>query len=996
MSAPAGPATAAPAPDGAAPEAAPPAASSSLTTLGAAAAEPPPAPATASPAVQGRPPAPAPPPPPPVPTAGTHRATFEVPELDGTAPELRPELDAAAGQAGARVDAFVADRQASLAAVAAQRPAVDESLASAEAAALAAVDQALGARREEVQASVAAALARVNGDTAATRAQVDAAHLAAMGAIQGRSAETSAALRAEADTALAQVDTAAAAQLQRLGGLYADASTAVTTAATTAGALAVETAAGRAATYRAGRINEDDGWLDGPLTDNRCEAQAEAAEKVGASYRDELRKEGEKQVAALTARRPTDEAAVTAVAAESRAGIEAAYGQAIGVLTEVTSESLRNAALAHATVLGHLAAASAAAEAGLRTHQSASLTGLTALADGQKEAVHRAATNAAAGFAAAVSAAVSGVDNGLALLADSLTGAGVPDVAVLDATLSDAGQQMDANLAALQADLQVRAAQARDGIATAGAQACTLLGESAGAAADGASEVGAGTSASVQLLGTEASAGLERLVAGHVEAASSLGTAFTASSRAAVGGAQSAYEKLNTNFAEGARQNAENVRQALTAVVTQDLGGVITSEAAKAYDQVQPRWKKIVKWVIIIAIVLVVAVVIGPMVIGAVTGAAAAMGAGAAAGAVGMIVGGAVVGAATSAATTLVDNAISGRKLTTGLGTAIAIGALGGALGGAAASFLAGPIQGLSTVASRIGAQVGIDVVTDTVTNVIAAGVTGDWSNFTWDTFAAGMAMSVLANGVTAHPRVTAVQHQFSSIGFGHGYDTARGVRQSGAPPAISIDSVHVNVGDTQAGGPYKTGSPNSQPNSWNMGGGGHNANAIRGRAGREGYGNTNVATDPVTGVAIDRFNRPKLDNAGNFEPDPTAPGGIAIKETNKSLFPPSMGEPEIQAAAQVALRDAMAGGPNTTHTPPGFHPNGQPKNGTFSAIVRTPEGHPILVEGYYAPNPAGGWEVKTIYPRSDPAAGTIPAVPGSRISVPGGVVTPPDYDAGD
>jgi hypothetical protein len=67
------------------------------------------------------------------------------------------------------------------------------------------------------------------------------------------------------------------------------------------------------------------------------------------------------------------------------------------------------------------------------------------------------------------------------------------------------------------------------------------------------------------------------------------------------------------------------------------------------------------------------------------------------------------------------------------------------------------------------------------------------------------------------------------------------------------------------------------------------------------------------------------------------------------------MGRPQIEAAGRSALERAIAGAPHTEHTPPGVHPNGKPMNGKFSAIVVTPDGHPIRVEGYYAPAPGGG-----------------------------------------
>jgi hypothetical protein len=266
--------------------------------------------------------------------------------------------------------------------------------------------------------------------------------------------------------------------------------------------------------------------------------------------------------------------------------------------------------------------------------------------------------------------------------------------------------------------------------------------------------------------------------------------------------------------------------------------------------------------------------------------------------------------------------------------------------------------------------------------------------NLSWENFGTSLAMSMLVNGVAAHPRVSAISEGLTSRGFGAGYDAAAGARARitgtagpGSQGPVGIRAEHVNVGETLgANSPYGP--------RWDFRGGGHNAPEFRARIAGEGGGPTDyrvrmTTEDPVTGVAIDTATRNRMEmTPGGGGPrqvlDPV--GAPVVQSEAKSMFPPGMGRPEIAAAGQRAVELAVAGAPGTTHTPP----PGPNQNGRFSAIVTTPEGHPILVEGHYRVV-NGQIVVQTIYPSSNRAAGTIPVVPGSRTLVPG-AATPPSY----
>ena len=893
------------------------------------------------------------------------------PKRGVTSEDLVARLEEERAVAAQLVDGFVETRRARAAEVRALEPELVDGVAQARARSQQSIREALAAQTSAVRVGIGQALAVARNNARTARSRVEREYASSVESIRASTARSRRAITSSAQSANERTNAAETAQRAEVGRLYTAAEAQFRSAAGTAGTLATTRAAERARTYRAGKIHREDSFLDGHLTDNRCEAQAEAAEKVGAGYREELVKEGDKQVAQLRTRRPTDDESVTRVATDSRRSLAELQQVSIRSLEDAEQQALTNARKSKDQLLSQINQTLNSTDRSLRQHEQSQLTALRRQADQRAAAVRDAGQQAIASIRTAIRDASAGVDTALAGFVTELNRAEVPELGALDGSLAETGEVLDSQLGQLDQGLRGQVAQAKRGISDAEAAAVTALGEVATAALAAARETGRGAQSAFSMIGSEGATALRSVATAHSQAAESNATGFASGSERVVSGVTSSYAQLNRSFEEGASRNAQSVRDGLTQVVQRDMPGVITDEARKARAQVQPRWKSVLKWVIILAIVLVVAIVLGPMVIGAVTGAAAALGASAGvAGIVGMVVGGALVGAATSAATTVVDNAFSGRALTTGLGTAIAMGALGGALGGAASGLLAGPMQGMSALA-RYGTQLAVDVVLDTGLN-LASG------NFTWENFAAGLLMSALVNGVTAHPRVQAIQHGFSSRGYGAGFSVGQDVHTAvtgrggpGSAGTINVDTTHINVGDTQAGGPHA--------GKWNMKGGGHNPAEIRARAAADSYSNTRLGNDPITGVSVDQFGRP----------NPASPGGA--QTTRKSLFPESMGRPEIDTAARTTLEQALAGAPQTTHTPPVGS-----QNGSFAGVVVTPDGHPIRVQGYYTRDSAGNLVIKTFYPETTLGSGTAPPtfhpVPGSRVSVPGTIVTPPNY----
>jgi len=879
--------------------------------------------------------------------------------------QLRQQLAQDRAYATGRVAAFSSKQRQRIAAIHQVRPHIDQSLDSSERQAASRVAQSAAAQTTAVRAAVTGALAQAGNAAVAARAQIAATFATTTQAIEAATLAARTKIEASYQQAIAAAGSAEQRQIAEVGRLYTQADGAFHAAAASAGAHAMSISAEHAAGYRSHKINRDDSFLDGPLTDNRCEAQADAAEKVGQAYRDELAKEGAKQSTQLHQRRPTDEAAVHQVADEARRNLATAHTASLQALDQGRQQALDSARKVRDGALTGTTQTLVQTQMALRQHERAQLAAIRQQAATQRTSLRTQHTKAAAQLHKNIDEASTDLDTGLDRSLAALHQAEVPQRAAVDQTLAHADGMIESQIGKLHTDLDAsrgQSAQALTRSGSAGAQGIDHVGVSA---ASSAHQTGSGSSQALAQGGHAAAASLQQISAMHQQAMSSSVTAATTGNATVTKGVDQAYTQLSQNLQQGMQHNADAVRTGLIAAVDQQIGGTITSEAAKAYDQVKPRWQSVLKWVIIIAVILVVAIVLGPMVIGAVAGLAAGLGASAAvAGVVGAVVGGAIVGAGTAAVTTVIDNGFSGKTgwhLFDGVGTAMAWGALGGALGGGAGALLSGPMEAMPALA-RYAVQVGVD-------NVINTGLSVAQGNFSWQNFGASFLLSMFVNGIAMHPQIRGMSQNAMSRGYGAGFEGGIGIRNQlpGAPPppATSIPATamnHVAQGDTAGpGSPYA--------GNWNVRGGGHVPGEIIPRADAQGTPHTTTTTDPVSGVSIEQFTRPN---------------GAT---TDKSLFPPSTTRADVDAMGNAGLQRALSNAPGSSFTPP-TAPN---SNGHFTATVMGPDGHPILIEGYYRPNPAGGFDIQSVFPSTNLAAGTIP-VPGGTGLGGSRTVPPPIY----
>ena len=684
--------------------------------------------------------------------------------------EARAALEADRAYAQSRLAAFRAGESQKIQALSALAPQIDRGLAAAEQRAVARVTAAASAQVRAVRAAVAQAIGQAQGAAAGARATIQGAYAATASAIETATSNARTQIVTAHDQAVAATRTAETRQLAEVTRLYGQAETAFRNAASAGGNHATSVAAGRARGFRSQRINRDDSFLDGPLTDNRCEARADAAEKVGQAYHDELVKEGDKQVEALRANKPTDEAAVRQVAEEARRNLDTAHTESLRLLDDARQRALTSAGQVRDGALAGTASTLASTIRSLRSHERGQIASIHQTAAQLKRSLHQQRLQGATQLKGSLTKAIADLTAGLDQSLAAIKSAEVPERAGLDQTLAESRQALDGARAKLRTGITQGQRQAGDALAQSAAKGAQGLNRAGAAATSAARRMASGADQAMGQGAQGAAASLRQSAAAHAQATTQLTTSITKGYTDITTGLTQAYGQLSQNLQQGMQRNADAVRTELMAVVDRDMNTTIDEEAAKAAAQVKPRWQSVLKWVIIIAIVLVVAIVLGPMVIGAITGLAAGLGASAAvAGTIGAVVGGAIVGAGTAAVTTMVDNAFSGRPLLEGVGTAMAWGALGGALGGGVSSLLSKPMAAMGGMA-RWGTELVVDVVVDT-------GLSALQGNLTLEGFAESLLTSILINGITAHPRIQVRTEASTARGHDAGYRGGDAIR---------------------------------------------------------------------------------------------------------------------------------------------------------------------------------------------------------------------------
>ncbi|MBE9127623.1 MULTISPECIES: Hint domain-containing protein [unclassified Coleofasciculus] len=691
-------------------------------------------------------------------------------------------------------------------------PSIQSAAESAKAVIMAGIEQ----QRAAVTTQIAQVRAQAQSEAQATLAQIGSQHQAAVAAIGQATTTARGKVGTGYTTALTTVDERESNQLKRIDELYAQADKAYRAAGTKVGDEAVERGEQTAKGFESQVKGEDDSLLDGPVTDDKLKARAKAARDVAGQYQQGLIEEANKQADEGQKGKSKDLETVRKAATESRQTLESQQKAALDSLNTAQEQALSQAQQAQTSLTE---SANKTLESTLQSLEQQEAAQLQLLADyGQRQilAIDRDAQKAIASLQDGVNQAASNLQSTLQGFQGEMQGMAAPDPQALSAILAETLGQIDGAIATVQGQLEQGIAGSVQGITQGNQQTLQALTSMGQSAIEESTAAGQGLTATLTGLKQGATNTFTQLQQTHTTTVTKSADTTVEGFGKVTDGVKNLFDQIDKNLENGFKDSAKGLEDGLRGALDK-MDADIQKYGDEAAAQVQPRWKGILKIILVIAVIVVVALVIGPAVIGAVGAAAGALGASAAtASAVGAIVGGAIVGAASGAVIQMGNNVIDGKNLMDGVGKAALVGAIGGALGGAGGVLGNALVKGAGLTQSLL--KVGIDMALDTAGNILGDLASGN--PITWEGIltAAGMglAMSVGMGQLGKIKSIEGIQGKSSQFGegvggyagskvksgFGGGIDVPTGGRPDVDLPSVKQPEVEVKTPETEVKAP--------------------------------------------------------------------------------------------------------------------------------------------------------------------------------------------------
>jgi hypothetical protein len=574
-----------------------------------------------------------------------------------------------------------------------------------------------------VAAAVASQIAVVRDGAAASHKKVEAQSRRAHALIEGARAHADGAAEAAAKSARDRAKTAYETarkgvnekgddQAKKIDRDFEDAKRPLAAVGLTAGHQAWLAMEVRKREYLSQK-NGESTILDGSYHDDQCDARADAAEQVHDEYKKSMLKSAKEQADNLPKGKPEVLGKVADITKKLADGLNDQFknvGDSIDAFEKGAKAQARQTAV---KIKGSLVASATQSLAAIDKTADEQTQQIAAQGESQQNSLDQAAQSALAAVAGGVAQAGGQMVESIGQFIASAAAMPPPPGEELAPTLAQAAAQAAAGVDTMRAQLDTAgptlaanldsgAQSASEGLAAAAKAVCQGLDQTA----DAFTQSAAGTS-------QQAASGFRSLSKGNDKTAKGIGDTAEEGFKKAQDAATESFsgfsKAVQDTFADGRQQLLASLWSKETQT---QLDEDIKKYAEQAADQVQPRWKKVLKWVITIVIVLAVI---------AITVASAGS-----LGPVGVILLGAALGAAAGAVQTIANNLIDGKKWSDGVVKAMIVGAISGAIGGAGGVVL----KGVGTVGIKIALEAGINVIGGVTADAIGSAAVGDTFNF--------------------------------------------------------------------------------------------------------------------------------------------------------------------------------------------------------------------------------------------------------------------------
>jgi hypothetical protein len=620
--------------------------------------------------------------------------------------------------------------------------------------------------------------AQARSQATAAKAQVIAQHNAAISAIRIGTKTARDQVNQAHQTTLDGLKQREDTQIGKLDQLYADGEKKYRDTGPTVGKEAMTTGQQWHDRYMSQVKGKDDNIWDGPLTDDRLKARADTAIKVAEEYQKQLIAAANQQADKVKDGKPNDQKTIHDSAEQSRKALNDQHKAALDGLDHTEQQAIASADQTRQQFISSIDQRLTATIRSLQQQQATQLQQLRAYGQSQCNAVKQQADQACTSLQASVKQATTKLQGDLNLLRVKAKDTPAPKAKVLQASLGKAQVKINQAVAAVQTKVPAQANTIAQAIVKSSHNSVQTINQIGQGTIQSATSIEQGLTTALAGITKNASTTLNQLQQNHVQT-------VTTSAKSAVDGFQEVnknidklFETINQSldkgFGDGAQKLETSLRDSL-----KSLEGDIQKYGDEAAAKIEPRWKTVLKWALIIVVTLVVAIWLGPLVIGFVGALAGPL--------LGAIIGGAIVGAISGAVIQMGNNLIDGKftlsGIMEGVGEAALLGAIGGAIGGVGG--LAG--QGLGAVAgkglamgaSKIGAglltqaavKVGIkfgtelafDIASSVISDLVSAKIEGRevTAKDIWNSAVQGAAFSVGLRGVSAVKPIKGIQERY-------------------------------------------------------------------------------------------------------------------------------------------------------------------------------------------------------------------------------------------
>lgn len=457
--------------------------------------------------------------------------------------------------------------------------------------------------------------------------------------------------------------------------------------------------------------HEDDSLLDGPYTDDMKQARGDAAIKVGDGYKDGMIKAGKDQAGKIDAGKPNDYKKVDSSKAEMLKGVNELYDNSLKGIEAAEKAGISQADSTKKSMLASVYSQHKTAQSQLDTTEKMQSQFIEIISLKQSQQIELQASQATEAMEEGGSQSLMHLHNGFKEYKQVCESMNSPPPAMLREKLQPIEDNLARAAPSMIASLRNGMMQSEAGFNKTAAETITTTNTTV-----------AQSLADSKVTNDKAIDGLKKLQSAAITSLHGIlnnnKKTITATASQCVTGIQNiktafdgSLSQIATDLTNGLKQSSEEFKKGLLDAVNngtaENKSMLATSmeEEQKAADQIQPRWKSVLKILLVIVVTLVIALVVGPAVIGFI---GALAGGGVFGAAVGAVVGGAILGALSSGVITVGNNLIDGKSWHEGLGHAMLEGAITGAIGGAfgaAGSGVAGKLIG--TAAKGIGPALG-------------------------------------------------------------------------------------------------------------------------------------------------------------------------------------------------------------------------------------------------------------------------------------------------